>query len=208
MNARRLWRRGMDQVAAWLPAVMMMLFALGTWWLVRSTEALRVPGIERPVLHEPDYDMLDFTVRNFDRDGRLKSELTGIQGHHYPDTDTYELTQPRVRAYDEQDRLTTGRAERGVSNGDGSEIELFGDARVLRDETAAAGGRATPRLEFRGPYLHAWPQARRVRSDQPVELLRGADRFTGDVFDYDAETGVANLRGNVRGLIRPAPAHP
>ncbi|HMN21777.1 MAG TPA: LPS export ABC transporter periplasmic protein LptC [Ottowia sp.] len=198
----------MDQLAAWLPAALMMLFALGTWWLVRSTEALRVPGIERPVLHEPDYDMRDFTVRNFDGDGRLKSELTGTQGHHYPDTDTYEMSQPRVRAYDAQGQLTIGRAERGVSNGDGSEIQLYGDAHVLRGAGVAADGRATPRLEFRGPYLQAWPEARRVHSDQPVELLRGVDRFTGDALDYDAQSGVAELRGNVRGLIRPAPARP
>lgn len=204
MNARRLWRRGMDQLAAWLPAALMMLFALGTWWLVRSTEALRVPGIERPVLHEPDYDMQGFTVRNFTADGRLKSELTGVQGHHYPDTDTYELSEPRVRAYDEQGVLTTGRAERGVSNGDASEIQLYGDARVLRAEGMDAAGNTTPRLEFRGPYLQAWPEARRVHSDQPVELLRGADRFTGDALDYDAQTGVASLRGNVRGLLQPA----
>lgn len=203
MNARRLWRRGMDQLSAWLPAVMMMLFALGTWWLVRSTAGLRLPGIERPVVHEPDYELHDFTVRNFDPDGRLKSELRGVTGHHYPDTDTYELSEPRMRSYDDQGQLTTGRANQGVSNGDGSEIELRGDARVLREPGRRPDGTATPRLEFRGPYLKAWTEARRVRSDQPVELMRGPDRFTGDELDYDAETGIANLRGNVRGVLQP-----
>ena len=36
-----------------------------------------------------------------------------------------------------------------------------------------------------------------------VELLRGVDRFTGDRFDYDEKSGIANLRGNVRGVIQP-----
>lgn len=203
MNARRLWRRGMDQVSAWLPAVLMMLFALGTWWLVRSTAGFRVPGIERPAVHEPDYELHDFTVRNFDLEGRLKTELRGRTGHHYPDTDTYELSEPRMRSYDEAGLLTTGRANQGLSNGDGSEIELHGDAQVVREPGQRPDGGVVPQLEFRGPYLQAWPQARRVRSDQPVELTRGADRFTGDALDYDAETGVADLRGNVRGLLQP-----
>ena len=36
MNRARLWRHGREQLAAWLPVLVMMLFALGSWWLVRS----------------------------------------------------------------------------------------------------------------------------------------------------------------------------
>lgn len=206
MNAARLWRHGMDQLTAWLPALMMVLFALGTWWLVRSTEGLRIQPAERPVLHEPDYDLRRFTVRSFEASGRMKSELTGTTGHHYPDTDTFEVSEPRVRSYDEQDQLTIGSARRGISNGDGTDIQLYDDARVVREAAARAGGRTAPRLEFKGPYLHAWTETRRVSSDRPVELLRGLDRFTGDALDYDARSGVADLRGNVRGLLQPARA--
>ena len=205
-RGRWLGWRSLEQVMAWLPAAMMFLFALGTWWLVRSTVQLNPPQATRPALHEPDYQLHAFSVRSFEADGQLKSELTGTEGHHYPDTDTFEVLQPRVRTQGDNQQLTTGSAQRGVSNGDGTDIQLYGDAQVVREETVQPDGRTLPRLEFRGPYLHARTEPRQVSSDQPVELVRGADRFTGDAFDYDAQSGVANLRGNVRGLIQPARA--
>ena len=203
MNSARLWRHGKEQFFAWLPALMMGLFALATAWLVRQTPGFNASAPERPVLHEPDYQMRQFSVRSFDAEGRLKSELMGIEGHHFPDTDTLEVAQPRVRSFDAQGQLTVGRAERGLSNGEGTDIQLYGQARVVREAAAAAGDRTgAPRLEFRGEYLHAWTEDKRVSSDQPVELLRGADRFTGDRFDYDEKSGIANLRGSVRGVIQ------
>ena len=31
MNPARLWRYGMNQLSAWLPLLLMLVFALGTW---------------------------------------------------------------------------------------------------------------------------------------------------------------------------------
>ena len=107
-----------------------------------------------------------------------------------------------MRSFDEQGRLTVATAQRGISKGDGSEVQLFGDAKVVREEAAVPGGEKLPRLEFRGEYLHAFINDDRVSSDKPVELLRGQDRFTGDVFDYDNGTGVVNLTGRVKGVIQ------
>ena len=204
MNRARLLRYGMDQVSAWLPVLLMMLFALGTWWLVRNAPRLHTPAQDALVSAEPDYFMRQFSVRSFDAAGRLKSELTGAEGHHFPATDTLEVSEPRLRSVDEQNRPTLASARRAVSNGDGSEIRLYGNAQVLREPTPRpAGGGHTPRLEIRGEFLHAFTEEERVSSDQPVELLRGADRFTGDAFDYDNASGVAQLKGRVRGVIQP-----
>lgn len=203
MNRTHWWRVGLNQLSAWLPALLMMLFALGTWWLVRSAPKIPTTDGTRPVSPEPDYFMRQFTVRSFDATGRLVSELTGVEGHHYPATDSLEVTSPRMRSYDKDNRPTIGTARRGVSNGDGSEIKLYGDAVVVREPVTRPGGGTLPRMEFRGEFLHAFVDEDRVLSDQPVELLRGNDRFTGDYFDYDDRTGVANLKGRVRGVIQP-----
>ena len=58
-----------------------------------------VPETEAAPRHVPDYFMHDFSVRVFDADGKLKSELTGKQGRHYPDTDTVEIDQVFVRTF-------------------------------------------------------------------------------------------------------------
>ncbi|MDR1969450.1 MAG: LPS export ABC transporter periplasmic protein LptC [Burkholderiaceae bacterium] len=203
INRRRLLRRSADHLSAWLPALLMMLFALGSWWLVRSAPTTASDTRKVPVSPDPDYFMRDFSVRVFEPDGRLKSELKGVEGRHFPLDDTLEVTQPHMRSFDEQDHPTVATAQRGVSNADASEIKLYGDARVVRDPVPRSNGDAVPRLEFRGEFLHAFVNDKRVSSDQPVELRRGGDVFTGDTFDYDNQHGVANLHGRVRGVLLP-----
>ena len=204
MSESRLARIGRDQLTTWLPALMMMLFALGTWWLVRSAPKFPTDGAAAVVSKEPDYFMNQFRVRDFDATGRLASDLTGVEGHHFPATDTLEVKDPHMRSVDDDGRVTVATALRGVSNGDGSEIQLFGNAVIVREATKRPDGTAVPRMEFRGEYLHAFVNEDRVSSDKPVELLRGADRFVGDQFDYDNRTGVADLKGRVRGVLQPA----
>ncbi|WP_448254882.1 LPS export ABC transporter periplasmic protein LptC [Ottowia oryzae] len=204
MSESRLARIGRDQLSTWLPALMMMLFALGTWWLVRSAPKFPTDGAAAVVSKEPDYFMNQFRVRDFDATGRLTSDLTGVEGHHFPATDTLEVKDPHMRSVDDDGRVTVATALRGVSNGDGSEIQLFGNAVIVREATKRPDGTAVPRMEFRGEYLHAFVNEDRVSSDKPVELLRGADRFVGDQFDYDNRTGVAVLKGRVRGVLQPA----
>ena len=204
MSESRLARIGRDQLSTWLPALMMMLFALGTWWLVRSAPKFPTDGAAAVVSKEPDYFMNQFRVRDFDATGRLTSDLTGVEGHHFPATDTLEVKDPHMRSVDDDGRVTVATALRGVSNGDGSEIQLFGNAVIVREATKRPDGTAVPRMEFRGEYLHAFVNEDRVSSDKPVELLRGADRFVGDQFDCDNRTGVAVLKGRVRGVLQPA----
>ena len=204
MSESRLARIGRDQLSTWLPALMMMLFALGTWWLVRSAPKFPTDGAATTVSKEPDYFMNQFRVRDFDATGRLTSDLIGVEGHHFPATDTLEVKDPHMRSVDGDGRVTVATALRGVSNGDGSEIQLFGNAVIVREAAKRPDGTAVPRMEFRGEYLHAFVNEDRVSSDKPVELLRGADRFVGDQFDYDNRTGVAVLKGRVRGVLQPA----
>ncbi|HOB65147.1 LPS export ABC transporter periplasmic protein LptC [Ottowia sp.] len=202
-NRARLWRQGMDHLSAWLPALMMVLFALATWWLVRSAPQFDRAPAATVVSREPDYFMRQFSVRAFDPSGRLKSEIVGSEGQHYPANDQLQVQQPRIRSFDEQGRPTVATAQRALAKGDGSEVELFGNAHVVRDEVPRPGSTPTPRLEFIGEYLHTFVDAKRVQSDKPVELRRGRDVFTGDAFSYDERSGVGELTGRVRGTLPP-----
>ena len=191
-------RRALDRASLYLPVLLMGLFALGSWWLVRNTPDTATPRAAQPLRHEPDYFMRDFSVRTFDAGGRLQSEVFGAYGQHFPDTDTLEVDRVRVRSFDAQGRLTTATAERAISKGDATEVQLIGDAVVVREAVASA-----PRLEFRGDFLHAFLQTEQVRSHKPVTLLRGADRFTAESLDFDNLARVLQLRGRVRGVIEP-----
>lgn len=209
LSARRWsWRLVLDRLSLYLPIILTGALALGTYWLVRNAPRLAEPVAAQAPTHEPDFFMRDFTVKNFLPSGNLRSELSGKEGRHYPDTDTLEVDQVRLRSVSPDGLVTHATADRGLSNGDGSEIQLFGNAIVVRDAATLPNGRFMPRLEFRGEFLHAFVNTERVRSHLPVTLTRGSDRFTADAMDYDNLDGVANLRGRVRGQIAPSAAQP
>jgi len=182
----------------------MGLVALGTYWLVQRTPVNRAPTAATMARHEPDYFMKGFSVRTFAEAGRLKSEVFGAAARHYPDTDTLEIDAVRIRAFDEQGRLTTATANRALANHDGSEVQLFGKARIVREAQTNKMGQTTPRIEFRGEFLHAFLDTDRVVSSRPVELRRGSDVFLAETMDYDNERQTMVMQGRVKGTLVPA----
>jgi lipopolysaccharide export system protein LptC len=202
----KLMRSVWERLSLYLPVILMGVLALGTYWLVRSTPLLMAPGQEAPVLHEPDYFMHKFSVKSFDGTGRLKSEVLGADARHFPDTDTLEIDGVRIRSFSEEGHLTTATAKRALTNADASEVQLFGDARVVREPVTDKAGQLQPRLEFRGEFLHAFMDTERVKSHMPVELTRGNDRFTADAMDYDNLDRVMQLKGRVKGTLVPGAA--
>ncbi|WP_051675999.1 LPS export ABC transporter periplasmic protein LptC [Polaromonas glacialis] len=191
----------------YMPLLMMGALALGTYWLVRNTPTFSAPEAVKEVMHEVDYFMQDFTIKTFDEDGKLKSEIAGTEARHFADTDILEIDQARIHSINVNKQLTTATANRAYSNGDGSEVQLTGNARVVREASRDAQGKEAPRLEFRGEFLHAFLNEERVQSHLPVVLIRGADQFTGNVFTYNNLDQVAVLTGRVRGVLMPNSAN-
>lgn len=200
--------RALDQLSIYLPVILMGVLALGTYWLVRNTPLLGVAEQQKPLVHEPDYFMRKFSVKTFDGAGRLKSEVFGAEARHYPDTDTLEIDQPRIRSINAAGLLTRATADRALSNGDGSEVQLFGNAVVVRDGGTDASGQPAPPLEFSGEFLHVFVNTERIRSNKPVTLTHGNNRFTADSLDYDNLDRVMALRGRVRGVLAPRATQP
>jgi lipopolysaccharide export system protein LptC len=183
----------------------MGLMAMTTYWLVRNTPVMSEPELEVAPRHVPDYYMRDFSVKVFGSDGKLKSEMVGTEGRHFPDTDTLEVDQPRIRVLGAQGSVTTAVAARGLINADGSEAQLFDKAVVVREASTNAQGQLTPRSEMHSDFLHLFANIDQVRSHLPVVLVRGAgDRFTAqEGMDYNNLDRVMQLTGRVRGTLLP-----
>lgn len=193
---RRLWER----LSLYLPILLMSVFALGTWWLVRSTpEPLEVVS-GKPLKHEADYFLRNFSIRTFDAQGRLKSEVSGVEARHFPDTDTLEIEQVRTRSFAEGGRLTVATANRAVSNGDTSEVQLLGNVHLIREP--GSGANRAP-LEYKSEFLHAFSKSEKLKTHVPVVISQGANRFSGNAMSYDNIGAVIELEGQVRGLLVP-----
>ena len=202
MNAvRALWER----LALYLPVLLMAALAMATYWLVRSSPVISAPESETAPRHEPDYFMRRFAVKTYDAKGQLKSEVSGGEARHLPDTDTLEIDQIHIRSFDEEGRLTTAKARHAITNADASEVKLMGNAQVVRDAVSDKNGQIQPNLTFTGEYLHAFMNTERVKSHKPVELIRGKDRFTADSMDFDNVERVMLMTGRVRGQLVPTP---
>jgi lipopolysaccharide export system protein LptC len=200
MRVRRVW----DKLAIYLPLVVMALIAMTTYWLVRTTPNLDGTEDEAPLRHAPDYFMQNFSLKVFGEDGRLKSEMVGVAGRHYPDTDTLEIDEPYIRVFAAEGRITTAIANRALVNGDGSEAQLFEKAVIVREATTNAQGVISQRSELHSEFLHLFADTEQVRSHLPVVMVRGAgDRFTADGLGYDNLNQTVQLNGRVRGTLMP-----
>jgi lipopolysaccharide export system protein LptC len=193
------WRLG-QLLTAYLPVVLMALLALGTWWLVQHTPRPDIQGEVAAPRHEPDYTMQGFTMQRFDAGGRLRVQVHGAQMRHYPDTDTLEVDNVTIRALSPAGSVTHASAQRALSNGDASEVQLFGGARVVRD----AIGNAPP-IEFDGEFLHAFLATERVRSHLPVLVRQGTSVLRVGAIDYDNLSGTARLGAPVSARFEVPP---
>jgi lipopolysaccharide export system protein LptC len=99
--------------------------------------------------------------------------------------------------------VTVATAKKAISNADGSEIQLMGNAVVTREAHNDPSGRVNPRIEIRGEYLHVYANTERVTSNKPVEIMRGDDRLNGDSLAFDNITQQLDMSGRVHALIQP-----
>lgn len=194
-----LWRL-QSLLSNYLPLLMMAFLASGTWWLVKNTPLLDAPGEAAPPRHVPDYRMANFEIQRIGADGRLNVQIAGAELRHYPDTDTVEIDQVRVRAVAPDGSLAVAEAKRAISNGDGSDMQLIGNVH-LRRLPPDAGENAKPQLEVRGEFLQALSNSEILRSHLPVVIRQGGSTLNAQNFEYRHLTGQVSFTGKAQGQI-------
>ena len=184
----------------YLPLLLMAFLASGTWWLVENTPLLGDPGKPAPLRHVPDYRMANFEIQRIGADGRLNVQIAGAELRHYPDTDTVEIDQARIRAIAPDGTLAIAEAKRAISNGDGSDLQLLGDVRLRR--LAPNSGENGPALmEVRGEFLQALANSEVLRSHLPVTIRQGGATLNTQNFEYRHLTGQVSFSGKTQGQI-------
>ncbi len=194
-----LWR-AQGMLSNYLPLLLMALLATGTWWLVKNTPLLDAPDGLAPPRHVPDYRMANFEIQRIGADGRLRVQISGAELRHYPDTDTVEIDQARVRAIGADGSLAIAEARQALSNGDGSDMQLLGNVH-LRRLPPGSGDNAQPQLEVRGEFLQALANSEILRSHLPVTIRQGGSTLAAQNFEYRHLTGQLSFTGKAQGQI-------
>ena len=189
-------RRAAAVLWTYLPMLVMALLAIGSWWLVSKNPISALPVAEAPLRHDPDYTMHSFSVQRFARDGSMRMQIEGDVALHYPNTDTLEIENPRIRTVGQDGTVTTATAARALANGDGSEVQLSIGARVLRE---ARGEQEA--IEFRSEFLHVFAATERVRSHLPVTVTQGGTRLRAGGMSYDHLARTVDLAGRIEAVF-------
>lgn len=191
-----------EAVSSYLPLLLMLMLALGSWWLVKNMPQLPKPRGTEVVRSDPDYTMSRFVLERFDPSGRLKVRIEGQALRHYPDNGRVEIDGLQMQAFAADGRVARAQARRALSNADHSEVQLLGDARL---EGADLAGRP---VVMTGDFLHFFSVTQRVRSHLPVRVQQaGADVQAGGL-DYDHAAGRLELRGPQQAVLPSRVARP
>lgn len=196
------YQRAISTLSAYLPLMLMALVALATWWLVKNTPVFQGAKPVAAARHIPDYTMRNFTVQRFAADGSLRLQIEGDEARHYPDTDTLEIDRARIRSIAPDSGVTVATAQKAISNGDGSEVQLTGQAHVVR-QAARVGDKTLEAIDFKSEFLHAFLQTEQVRSHLPVTITRGTVQIQGASMNYDNLSRVAQFAGGVKATFGP-----
>jgi lipopolysaccharide export system protein LptC len=187
-----------ETLVGYLPLMLMVGLALGTWLVAKNTPGLLAPSTPAAVAHEPDYTLDHFTLQRFDPSGALKMQIEGEHLQHFPDDDIMEVEQIRLVTLDPDGRRMTATAQHGRARGDSSEVWLDGQAQVI----SVSEGELP--VQMNGEHLHALPKLRRVDSKFMVLVRQGDSEFNADGMEYDDITRLATLHGNVHALMQPS----
>jgi len=186
-----------DALTAYLPLLLMVLLALGTWWLVKNAPKPVVPAEDIAPRSDPDYTMSGFSVQRFGADGRLVVRLEGRQMRHFPDTDRTEIDGVTIRAFAPDGRETVATARQALANGDASEVQLLGGAQV-RSRTPEGAA-----VELDSEFLHLFTRTERVQTHLPVKVVVGGSELRAGGLDYDNLARRLELKGPMRGIFAP-----
>jgi lipopolysaccharide export system protein LptC len=197
---RLLLLASLDRITVFLPVLLMGLLALSSYWLYRSTPVVTLDKAAEALRAEPDYFLKEFATRQYSSNGTLKNEIKGEIAFHFPIPDQIDIKNIRVVTVNDSGQTTSGTADHALSNKDGSDVQLIGRAYVIQSPKKAEPDAAP--VEFSSEYLRI-VKAEKISSNRPVLVTQGKDQFSAATLDYDINSKVLDLKGQVSLRLTP-----
>ena len=208
ISPRTAWQRArhtIDQVLSFVPVILMGILAMMTYWLVKNTPSQISQQKVLTPSHSIDYYLKNFSVKSYQSDGQLHSIIYGEKANHFADNQVLEIRLPKLQTFDAQQNMTRASAKQALTNADGSELQLLGQAVVVRG-LPKQSGQTGEELEMRSEFLDFLIDEDKLFTHEPVELRRGKNTFNALGLDYDNTKMILNLKGHVHAQLA-AKAH-
>lgn len=207
INPRTAWqktRQTIDQILSFVPVILMGILAMMTYWLVKNTPSQITTQQSLAPTHTIDYYLKNFSVKSYQSDGQLHSIIYGEKANHFADTLVLEIARPKLQTFDIHQNKTRASANHAYTNADGSELQLLGQAIVVR-ELPKEEGQAQEELEMRSDFLDFLIDEDKLFTHEPVELRKGKSTLHAMSLEYDNSKLVLNLKGQVHAQFAAKP---
>ena len=185
-----------ERVLAILPVIALAALAAGSYYLLQLNLPVADDAPVKPKTHTPDSFATNFTVTMLDPTGSTQYRLNAATMLHFEDDSTSDVTLPAIRAFSPGQPDVTSFSKRGTMNGDQSIIDLYDQARLLRDP-----GTGDPAMEADSQHFRFFVNDDVIQTEKPVKLQRGLSVLYADGMTYYNATRRMFLKGKVHGQI-------
>lgn len=122
-------------IRVWLQGFALAVLALASAWLLSLLDKDEEFDSEAE-RHDPDFYMHHFTAVSMDKSGRPARQIAAEKMVHFPDTDTNELTEPRILIHGDDNGRGDWHivAENGWISSDNSVVLLQGPVELWQED--------------------------------------------------------------------------
>jgi len=200
MKKTNALRSNWESLSSYIPVLLMLAFAMMTYWLLQITPKASTKETQSAPVHEEDYFMSRFSVKTYEKNGQIKTYVLGNYARHFPDTDTIEIDGPRIytQSTDKSNKSqkAEGSAKTASSNSDATEIELKGNVVLIKQDLVKGGQPVVTRIA--GEYLKINSDIEQISSTKPIEIEKGSQKMYANSMNYDNLDRHFIMSGNVR----------
>ena len=174
--------------------------ALGSFWLVQVMEKKTEESMPDRVRTESDFYVEKFNFVRMGKSGEARYNLTGSEMKHYPQDDSYQITNPIMRSYSAERSPMVTRSLRATVSNNSSEVHMYDDVHIDRPASATS-----QHFQLKTSYLLILPDDDVMKTPKPVQLQVGKSTLNGSGMFANNATGEFSLSSNVKGQYQ-APA--
>ena len=172
-----------DRLPTLIAIVLLLALVGGTWWAADYTQRSIPIEAPRRLTHEPDSWAERFVMLRTDTQGIAINRMEGEHMVHFPDDDSYEITQARAVGQRADMPITVGTSDIAIMDQDGQRITMRGNAHLHRVADAERGA-----MDVTSQELILLPDEDRAYTDLPAKVVHGKSVMYGTGMQYDNNT--------------------
>jgi len=181
-----------ERLPGLMAIALLTALVIATWWAADYTQRAVALDPPRRMTHEPDAWAQRFIMLRSDAQGLAINRMEGAAMQHYPDDDSYEITQVRTTGRQADAPVIIGASDVAIVDQDGDRVTMRGNARVRRSADAQ-----TPAMQVRSEVLTLRIPEDVVSTDAPAVVVRGHSVMQGTGMHYDNKTKVLHVQSAV-----------